>query len=174
MTHQKLYIRYEETSTGGDRLSCEPYSDREPEYRTFEILGAYRNGEADIGTDEFTVNFDLTKVSRVFAVVVRYSTGDTFGHSYGHHYFEGIYKSEDEAIKIAESIKAYDRYNDKNRKDKSEYWQYKELKKLSSKPCDYVYLPWAGYFERLEDVELHELSLQDEIKTSSGIKRFKH
>lgn len=66
--------------------------------------------------------------------MVRYKDGDTFGNSYGHGHIEGVYLSEDKAQEIVESIRE-GTYN----------------KKLG-------YVPWDGYFNRLESVNYHPMT----------------
>lgn len=71
----------------------------------------------------------------MYLVVVRYSSGNTFGHSTGHAYVEGVYDTKESANLVAAMI---------------------EAESYSSKG----YLPWQGYFESLEGVEIHNITVE--------------
>lgn len=75
-------------------------------------------------------------MNKLFLAVVRYGTGDTFGHTTGAWYIVGVAPTRE----IAQAML----------KEESE----------PSKQGDYLrYKRWEGYFESLEDTEIHELDL---------------
>lgn len=63
----------------------------------------------------------------VYVVVVRYSTGDSFGTTHGAWHLEGVYQNFDEADAVKNAILS----------DKSDDWAI-----------------WKGYFETLEYCEV--------------------
>jgi len=79
------------------------------------------------------VDFDLFSLEVIFWVVVRYTTGDTFGTSSGNWEKIGCYNNLKEAREVKKSI------------EDGTYEGYK---------C------WDGYFEELEDIEINILELE--------------
>lgn len=74
----------------------------------------------------------VKKGDTVYVVVVKYGTGDTFSHSEGNAYIEGVYQYKGQASKVVEDINT------------------KAYCKLGKYP------PWIGYFESLDDVLIEE------------------
>lgn len=79
---------------------------------------------------------------QVYVVYVRYSTGDTFGHTDGCGTIVGCYRTREQAEKIYKAIEDGTYGTSKGKKD----WGK-----------DYISTPWIGYFERLEGVHLEVL-----------------
>jgi len=79
------------------------------------------------------VNFDPKEAGVVWVVVVRYTTGDSFGTTYGEWHVESAYETIDEANEI---------------KKKIEEGEYKS---------GLGYTPWVGYFESLEGVHVERM-----------------
>lgn len=92
------------------------------------------------------------KSSTVYVVVVTYDTGGTFSTTYNERRIEGIYFSSHEAEKIKNAI-----YN-------------KTYKEKYGKYCF-----WEGYFEKLRNVEIGVLTIQEiieqEKKTDEEMKK---
>lgn len=84
----------------------------------------------------YNVKEDLLNSSLLYVVIVIYSTGDTFSHTTGETFVEGVYGTYEEAKEVSRKIK------------EGEYGDGKDL-----------YLPWTGYFEDLEDVLIHPAQL---------------
>lgn len=127
VSKMNLYVEYESSRTGGECLSDEPYSDREPEYVDFSITKISDNKElVGHSREEHSVDFPTKKGMLVYVVYVRYTTGDTFGYTEGMWYIVKICKTDKEAIKIKNAI---------------ENGKYKG---------PHGYNPWDGYFEHLE------------------------
>ena len=127
-----FYLKYKESRSGGESESSEPYSCRSPEYIevTFQSLSREKGDDFfpyTVEVDEDTYGHDT-----VFLVVVRYQDGDSFGSSHGNWMVWRTVSSEEEALKIQASIKDGSLDKDKT-----------------------TYRPWTGYFNNLEDVEIH-------------------
>jgi hypothetical protein len=124
----KVYVNY-----------CEDYilDQREPgefgewtqEY-SFEVLNVTDQNVTPYHED-FTL--DVRGHDTLWVVVVRYSTGDTFGRAKGRGYIEGVFRTQKSAERRVMHIK--------NGGD--------SLKQ--------GYTPWHGYFEYLESVEAVEV-----------------
>jgi len=127
-----IFIEYKSRRTGGDPLSDERWSSREDEHTEVSWKLAHREHPGGF-PETVEVDFDLSDLEVVFWVVVRYTTGDTFGTSYGNWEKIGCYKSLKEAREVKQSI---------------EDGSYKGYK------C------WDGYFEALEDIEINILELE--------------
>lgn len=138
----KLYLQYESTSTGGQRTSNEPYSDRTPKYISTVFHGLVRghgSGFFPCG-EEISVSEEQYNAPQLYLVIVRHTDGDSFGTSYGLHYVAGVYTKASEARELARKINSGE-FLEEN-KDK--------------------YFPWGGYFERLEEVEIHCFKVRDD------------
>lgn len=135
-----VYVGYTDSCEGGEIVEGQsgPFSEREPTYHTYEIREIRTTDKISncCFPEQIEVDFDPKKHGDldVYLVCVRYSSGDTFGQSYGHIHFEGVYKDKNQALAIQESIE-------------------------NGKYTKSTYLPWKGYFERLEDVEVHSFAL---------------
>lgn len=96
------------------------------------------------GNDTFDV--EPNEYGVVYAVIARYSTGDTFGHDAGRVQVMDVFDNNEDAAALTEALEQSER-------DKSQDVVDFELKHGER---DY-YLPWLGYFERLENVDVHPL-----------------
>ena len=128
----EIFIEYSSHSTGGDPLSNERWSSRSDQHTEVRWRRACKEHPGGF-PETIEVDFDPIEVDVVFFIVVRYTTGDTFGTSYGNWEDIGCYKSLKEAREVKKSI------------EDGSYEGYK---------C------WEGYFESLEDVELNILELE--------------
>ena len=127
----EIFIEYKSYSTGGDPLSDESWCSISDQNTSVSWKKAYK-GHPGGFVETVEVDFDLKEVEVIFWVVVRYTTGDTFGTSYGNWEKIGCYKSLKEAREVEESI------------EDGTYEGYK---------C------WDGYFEALEEIEINILEL---------------
>lgn len=131
----KVYIEYASTSSGGERLTDEQWSDRADEHITLEVKRLYKTEPEHLFfKDSLEVEPKVLESQFVYLVVVRYKTGDTFGSSYGNFHFYSVRATKEEAAQDQKDINA-------PRKDNNSY------------------RPWDGYFERLEEVEIHPMLL---------------
>lgn len=137
----KVYVSYQENRTGGAALSDERWSSREDTHIDFQLKEVSLQEPSSWYKEPFEIECQDTP-QVVYVVLVRYKDGDTFGNSYGHGHIEGVYLSEDQAQKVVESI----------REDK--YVKKGVAKKFAS------YLPWNGYFNRLESVNYHPMMVR--------------
>lgn len=132
---KRVYIEYDTHRSGGIPESDESYCNRSDEVITVNFKRLHRERPANrFFYDSIDLpHDDMLKMDHLFLAVVRYSTGDTFGHTRGAWYVAGIAPT----YKIAQMML------DEETKP-SEPGRYK---------------PWEGYFESLEDTEIHELRL---------------
>ena len=152
--NDKLRIEYECTDVSGGEM-CEgdegsDWPSYEPRHETNEVRAIYRMGEGDqlyasVADEE---DEDIKVGERVFLVVVTYSDGDTFSSTYGYLTFPGIYRDRAKAMSVASRIKD-DKYNN---------------------PIGYCV--WKGYFNSLEGVEIHEMTVQ--AGSDAGIRVHSH
>lgn len=132
----KIYVEYISRRHGGEPLSDEPYSDREPEYIDFYITKCSADKSlVGISREEHEVNFEPKSGNTVYVVYVRYSTGDSFGHTNGEWSIIDILDSMEHANKLKESI------------DSGEYER------------NNGHAPWTGYFESLESSNIEKFIL---------------
>lgn len=127
-----MYVTYVESHREGGEI-CEGQEDQaypsyEDEYCQIDVTGVRKDkpktGEYTTA-DNHTDQIDIGKLA--YVVVVKYTTGNTFGCSHGHLTIPEIHDSRGKAQEIADQIE--------NRKYKG-------------------YSPWCGYFEDLESVDV--------------------
>jgi len=107
------------------------------------------NGRVEVrrgwyGNDTFDV--EPNEHDLVYAVIARYSAGDTFGRDTGRVQVMDVFDNNEDAAALTEALEGSEH-------DKSQAVVDFELKHGGR---DY-YLPWVGYFERLENVDVHPL-----------------
>jgi hypothetical protein len=161
-----VWVSWEYTSISGGGI-CEgqedcAYPNRDPEYKEHEVYGVFRGDDArgwSRYSDRVDVSFDPHNETEVFVVIVTYSSGSTFGSTYGNVSIVGIYNDSDEADAIANDIRADDRDADQD---------YRRSLKKTRKERFTGYKAWTGYFERFEGVEVHRFKLDED----HGVKRF--
>jgi len=146
----KVWVTYEEHSFGGEMEDpSDRYSSRSDETIQFIVNGVFSENDGGIYRDEILVNFDPKTVDEVHVLVVRYSTGDTFGHTSGCGKIEGVYKNAKIAEKIGEAIKSgYDIRDNQGKWPEKLYKDYRKIKGITD-DSEYLGFPWEGYFERL-------------------------
>lgn len=128
-----LYIDYTETREGGDELNDDQYSEHSPCQVSVKFNFLCREQSTrKMFYHSVEVDNDTFNASVGFLAVVRYSTGDTFGSTDGMWEVIGCAPSH----KIAEVM----------------------LKQALEAPG---HKTWEGYFESLEDTEIHCLYISD-------------
>lgn len=137
----KLYIYTEESSYGGEAESDEEWCHYSDVVLEVTFHGVSRKPREEFfPTGSFEVEDDVFNAERVFLVIPRYYSGGTFGRTCGYWCVEGVFKTPEEAEALAKAIRGKD-YKSKTRD----------------------YLPWVGYFEGLEDVEIHSFPIKDDV-----------
>jgi hypothetical protein len=96
------------------------------------------------GNDTFDV--EPNEHGFVYAVIARYSTGDTFGHDDGRVQVMDVFDNNEAAAALTVALECSERDKDQTVVDF-------ELKHGGRE----YYLPWVGYFEHLENVDVHPL-----------------
>ena len=134
-----LYLLYSEHRYGGDIINPEDHwSSREDEHIEFNALGVVASrDDADRFPEAFEVKEDVAVGDVVHVVIVRYGTGDTFGHTWGSWSLMGASTDEEKAQELVDAI------------NKDTYTGDEEA------ATGYSYAPWRGYFESLESCDLH-------------------
>lgn len=125
----KYYLSYNECSTGGEICEGqegESFPDREPTYYTFTPKQLFKgNPNGHWLAEEIESEEEFKDGQGVFLAWIKYSSGDTFGCSYGHKHIVGVYSSSERASKA-----------------------------LKEELHGSGYKPWEGYFESLESTEI--------------------
>lgn len=136
----EVEVHYSQGHEGGDIVAGEentPWPNHTPVIYTTGIESVNLIGsEYPLGGERVAVNFDPKKYvgKQVSLVVVKYQSGDTFGTSHGNVHFEGCYPTQKHAEAVARKIR-HDSYEG--------------------------YAPWKGYFERLEEVYIETMTLEE-------------
>lgn len=99
-----------------------------------------------------TFNLDAGTGDTVYAVIAQYSTGDTFGRSEGLVSVMDAFSDLDEAKNLVEQLT---RKPDK--KDKGRITEFERT--VNGKK---YYLPWVGYFEHLDMLRVHAVTVGGE------------
>jgi len=89
---------------------------------------------------------DATEGETVFVVVADYTSGSTFGTSAGYFHILTVTKSLEEAMELARAAEAVPR---------SQF----EFEHAGTK----YYVPWTGYFERLQEVRVWDCYLHPRL-----------
>lgn len=158
-----IWVDWEYTHISGGEV-CEgqeddddDYPSLEDEYKDHEIHGVYSvDATNSRGWSRYNerceVSFQPVRGAEVFLVIVTYSSGNTFGHSSGNVTVVGCYEEQAQADAIESDIWADDIGADRD---------YKRNLKRSEKERFTGYKAWTGYFEGLEGVVVHRLTLDD-------------
>jgi hypothetical protein len=150
---QKLYINYrsytyvEEDTLGEDG----PYTGFRETSTDLTVNHLSRNSKETF-FDDIEVSDEVFKADKAYLIIVRYSTGSTFGRDSGCYKFVAVFASKEDAIKVATEIDNH--Y--KNEKSHSFRPTIKNLAYGSTIDC-----AWRGYFERLESVDIEALAIED-------------
>ncbi|MHA1794809.1 MAG: hypothetical protein ACTSUK_01760 [Promethearchaeota archaeon] len=129
----EVYLTYESGTSGGeicDGQQDSDWPDREDTCTMFVPKNIKL--KAPEWSETIEIDFDPSKLEYLYVVIVRYSSGDTFGSTLGNWHIAGAYANFAKAKKIENKIN-----ND----------TYKG------------YTPWVGYFEALEGVTVEKLDI---------------
>jgi len=132
----RVYIEYAEHRFGGEVIDPEDqWSCREDASIEVNFIRLHKQPpEHRFFYDSIVINNpDLLKLNELYLAVIRYSTGDTFGHTTGAWHIVGAAPT----YKIAELM----------------------LNEALNSSKENTYKPWEGYFERFENTEVHKLDL---------------
>ena len=95
-------------------------------------------------------NLDVDFGDEVFAVVVEYDTGDTFGNDGCQTEVMDVFAFEEEAIALRNFLNSVPKSHDKT----YEFYEYFNGKKY--------HIPWRGYFESLTYIHIFPLTVRRE------------
>ena len=126
---------------------ADPYDNYSRESISIEVEPfAYLKREScqEFWTEEVEIPFKPVVGKKVYMVLPRYSSGGTFGTTSGYHQIYGIYSTAELA-------------NDVERFLHCEYAAYQ----TSGSFAPGAHRSWMGYFESLEDIEIHELTVHE-------------
>jgi len=129
----KLYLMYNESrhfSREPDPDDAWDAGDTQVDWEPVEIR-TKRPKNSRSSSEEFEMD---DPPEEIHVVAVRYRTGGTFGHTDGEWKVEGYFKKMEDATKLQ-----------------------REIRKDNAKNTISGYVYWSGYFEHLEDVEIHTL-----------------
>lgn len=167
----KLYLSYEEHKTGGEVCSGDEDSDW-PSYEDENI--EWKPTKLSLDNPGFSETIKVDKIQDIYyLVVVRYITGGTFGSTNGAWKIIKLCETHKEALRLKEYIE----YDDKIYKNKESWFEKVKLKdereekfpdifqkvfygeKTKGDSYNLIYKCWRGYFESLQDVEIHRMEV---------------
>ncbi len=119
----------------------EDFSRSSIEIKVTENVFLSRESSSEFWLEQVNVDFEPKKGQKVFAVIPRYTSGGTFGTTRGYYTVFGIYSTEENANEMKDFLNL-------------EYKAYKSGERIQNS-----YRPWMGYFESLNDIEIHELTV---------------
>lgn len=132
----KIYVEYKEECVWEDSdFNGEDFSGSYSTEYDYKLIKASIHVPKSPYHEVCDVDYKIIP-QRVYVVLIRYSSGDTFGTSTGHGHIEKVCINEKDAQKIAQEIRD-DKYSSDNKNQ-----------------------PWVGFFETLEGVEVITLPIQ--------------
>lgn len=149
----KIYVTYEESSSGGEDLDPEAkWSDRADTIIEYNLTGASLIKPDSWYFQEFELDY-IEKPVDVFVVLVRYSDGDTFGQSLGHGHIDGVYLTKEEAQTAVKLIE----------EDELSFQNKIGGPYISSslRGGPYKHKPWKSYFAGFESVQCYVMKLRE-------------
>ncbi len=150
-----VWLLYDSFSSGGGIIDPdEKWSSREDAYIEFTPLQLLCNEPGVVFQEQIEIDFDPVSLAggKVYVLVVRYTSGNTFGRSFGHWTVEGCSPDLESISKQKTLIK----------KDNDQYLGAIGAAKRNRKSTylsDRGYNAWQGYFESLEQVVIYEFTL---------------
>jgi hypothetical protein len=150
----KLYVNYHsETDVEVDTLGEDgPYSGFRETSTSLTVRHLSRNSKETF-FDDLDVTDEVFKADKAYLIVVRYSTGSTFGRDSGCYKFVAVFASKEDAIKVATEI-------DTHYKEKDNGFSFSPSIKNPAYGST-IHCAWVGYFERLESVDIEALAIED-------------
>lgn len=109
------------------------------------------------GHYSYKVPDEVYNAQMLYAVIVTYSSGDSFGTSSGNFALAYVTENADEALKVKNAIEGNDKFENSRRysfQDKEGNDSWDKVWKHNPKSVNGVYSPWSGYFERIENVNI--------------------
>lgn len=157
LTQEFLYLEYHQsTESNVESYSDEPYDYSWSSETTFSPKGLWTKPGS--WYEEIAVDVPTSELvgKQVALVIVRYSTGDTFGHGTGKWAIAGVITNPKEDV-----------VDDYIRDIEEEALVYQTNRNRWQKEYGGVYKPWIGYFEHLESVSAEYLIVQDGVCPAS-------
>jgi len=144
--YPKVYVKCDLAwiEGGGDTSPGEKWSDRETEYRHYEVEDYFLLSDGGFGFDSVEVPDWKEGTDTIYAVMVHYSTGDTFGRCEGCIAIPIAFVDLNEANAVAKKIDQESKNSDDRFSD----------------PTYGFYKSWTGYFEHTDGVEVKKLTLE--------------
>lgn len=163
-----LKVRVDESRTGGEYLTEEEWSDRAPEYVEFErlVVEAVPIDEKELarkiaggkdvytgyGSPDTTATIDSAGKcgpgTPVYVVTVTYSSGDTFGNTYGLTAIYDVFTDPEQAARLQQTIEKVADFKLEEVDGVVTNWDFEFEGRKYSK-C------WAGYFEEFQQCQVH-------------------
>lgn len=139
------YLKYETRCSGGIPESDEPYCCLSDEHNEFIPQGLFATRKSANSTFPETIEIDFEPVvgKVYYLVVVRYTTGSTFGMSYGNWSVIGVFENVADAAAVKSAIQ---------KTDDGKTHTYECDVPTPNDPDHWC--NWNGYFERLEEVQV--------------------
>lgn len=164
----ELYLEYTENSYGGEICKGQEndaYPDHEDKRIDWKPTKLTTKKKQTYNVETIQVEKEL---DTYYLVVVRYRSGNTFGSSSGNWCILELSESYERASRLKEYVEYDDkiymsnesRWNKSLKDEREELYPdiygffYGEKDKWAG-----PYKSWQGYFERLEDVEIHKMEV---------------
>lgn len=115
------------------------------------LLIPKESGPEDFTYTDLVSSIDVNEHENVFLLTVAYTTGDSFGRDPEMRYeYVDVFKTYEDALKTFKQIQEYHKAK-------------KDTGKLTlGNGCDMqMYLPWEGYFEWLQFIDITEVSIKN-------------
>lgn len=152
-----LYLKYHSSAEGGEPInSDDKWPDYHTVYKSFTPTSLHISQQSWQETIETLVEPEVGK--RVYVMVVRYSDGDTFGHSEGNWGVIGAFDNEKEVYMLKKAIEYFGVLDKEDSYDTA--YNYVVAAFRQSGLPSHVHPTWLGYFNELELVEVHEMVIQ--------------
>ena len=153
---KKLYIDFTATEDVGEDTYGDngPYTGYRETHTSIDVRSLHREPVETFGED-VDVDAKTFNAKEGYLVIVRYSTGSTFGHETGKYLFVAVFTDRDDADALAAEIEK-DNKNSRN-KDK---WTFNPKTPNVAYTEGGIHCSWKGYFERLESVDVESLRIK--------------
>lgn len=149
----KAYLQYEEYREGGqvcEGQENDAWPSYEDEFINFTPLKVFSTQPTNCYTEEFDISFKYKPGDTIYLVIPRYFSGGTFGRTCGYWKIYGAFKTRKAAEKLQKELE------EENKSYIDDKWQRRKGKATLK---NFEYREWHGYFEGLENVEIHEMRL---------------
>lgn len=113
------------------------------------------------GLTEMEIPGTVEKGDWVYAVIVTYTTGNTFGSNSGNQAFAALLTEADKAFNLAEAIKAHERMINSREWRSKPYsergWENESYLEFEGER--YYTGTWTGYFESIDTVDVTRVAV---------------